>query len=423
MVAQEGGSDDIMGNRTTLFSRCRWCAVLAIGLAWLPIGAVSSESAERITLAVGEQKVLDAAEVASFSESTRGVIEVKVPRTGGSLVVTALRQGSTSLLLLGSGDAKRTLHFDVFARAPQAIEVELRGLLPWVRELQVRRLGSRLFLEGTVTSEGELLRLERVVKLYDGQVISLIGLDPLVVAHRTNIRLDLLFVGLRRSSSLAGGVSWPTSFGAGGVLQGSVDLMSGNLAASYSIVNQALPSVEAASRAGWAKIRKKVAVLTTSGHKASYEAGGEVNIAVAGSQAAELRTVPYGARLSVLPRLDAAGERLDIEVEAEISDLTETTQDVPGRMVSRVSTLVHLCAGQSIVLGGLDSNHHSRGRSGLPGLSRVPVFGMLFGIHSRQDQEEEGLIFITPTVVENLDAAGRDELKRAVAKYRAYIGR
>jgi pilus assembly protein CpaC len=199
-----------------------------------------------------------------------------------------------------------------------------------------------------------------------------------------------------------------------------LDLVTGNLAASYSIINQALPSIEAASRAGWAKVRKRAAVITTSGHKASYEAGGEVNVAVTGSQAAELRTVPYGARLTVLPRLDSEGERLDIEVEAEVSELTETTQDVPGRTVARVSTLVHLCTGQSIVLGGLDADRHNSSNSGLPGLSRIPFIGLLFGTREQEDQEEEGLIVITPNVVESLDAQGRQKLDNALAKYRGF---
>ncbi len=74
-----------------------------------------------------------------------------------------------------------------------------------------------------------------------------------------------------------------------------------------------------------------------------------------GSQAAELRMVPYGARLTVLPRLAKSDDIVDLEVDAEVSDLTETTQDVPGRSIARVKTLVHLGLGQSILLGGLDA--------------------------------------------------------------------
>jgi pilus assembly protein CpaC len=58
----------------------------------------------------------------------------------------------------------------------------------------------------------------------------------------------------------------------------------------------------------------------------------------------------------------------------------------------------------------------------LPGLSRIPFIGLLFGTRERRDQEEEGLIVITPNVVESLDAQGRDKLDRALAKYRGYWG-
>ncbi|MCU0662484.1 MAG: pilus assembly protein N-terminal domain-containing protein, partial [Myxococcota bacterium] len=174
------------------------------GLAWLVVMACGQrahgQAEEHLALVVGEQQVLDARDVASFSESTKGIVEVKVPRTGGSLVITALRHGTTSLLLLGPAQARRAIQIDVFSQSPSAIEQELSGLLPSVSQLRVRRIGSRLFVEGTVTSEGELAHVERLVKLYQGQVVSLVGLNPLAVGRRTNIRLDLTFVALRRSS-------------------------------------------------------------------------------------------------------------------------------------------------------------------------------------------------------------------------------
>ena len=162
--------------------------------------------------------------------------------------------------------------------------------------------------------------------------------------------------------------------------------------------------------------------MTTSGSEATYEAGGEVNVAIAGSQAAELRTVSYGARLVVTPRLSSNQNLLDLEVEAEISDLSETTQDVPGRIVSRVQTLVHLRLGQSILLGGLDAESEKDTKTGLPGLSRIPILGMLFGTKHHRDEREEGLIIITPTVLDNVDQRGKRQLEQALRKYEQFKG-
>jgi len=111
------------------------------------------------------------------------------------------------------------------------------------------------------------------------------------------------------------------------------------------------------------------------------------------------------------------------EVEAEVSDLTETKQDVPGRTISRVETMVHLGMGQSILLSGLDAESERDTKTGLPGLSRIPVLGLLFGTKRNEQEREEGVIVITPTVLDNLDNRGRRLLEDALKRFKQFSGR
>jgi type II secretory pathway component GspD/PulD (secretin) len=105
-----------------------------------------------------------------------------------------------------------------------------------------------------------------------------------------------------------------------------------------------------------------------------------------------------------------------------VSDLTETSQDVPGRTISKVATLVHLGLGQSIVLSGLDAESESHSKRGLPLLSRIPIIGYFFGVGTHREEQVEGLIAITPTVIENLDRDGRRRLEQALAKFEQFDG-
>jgi general secretion pathway protein D len=66
-----------------------------------------------------------------------------------------------------------------------------------------------------------------------------------------------------------------------------------------------------------------------------------------------------------------------------------------------VSTEVAVQSGQTVFLGGLISESATRGRSGVPFLSRVPIIGPLFGSRSKSNNRSETLVMITPTVVEN----------------------
>jgi pilus assembly protein CpaC len=146
-------------------------------------------------------------------------------------------------------------------------------------------------------------------------------------------------------------------------------------------------------------------------------------VAIAGSQAAELRVVQYGCSLAVLPHLATGPGILDIDIEAEISDLTETTQDVPGRTVSRVHTVVHLGLGQSIVLSGLDAESESKSTSGLPLLSRIPLLGFFFGETTQREEQVDGIIVITPSILDHLERDGKRQLEKALQKYEAFRGK
>ncbi len=379
---------------------------------------------EELVLVTGEQRVIEVGDVASFSESTRGVIEVKIPRDGRKMVVTAVRPGRTSLLLIRRGGGQRAIPITVLLERPERIERDIRELLGGEGGVQIRRSGARVYLDGVVSDEGVRERIERMATLYPGQVHSLVRVDEGRVRPRTNVRLDLTFVELRSSSSWGAGVSWPERIGGAQRIDVGVDFTGGSgVGASYAIVEQALPALEAAARSGWARIRKRATLVTVSGNRASYSAGGEVNVAVAGSQAAELRTVPYGCTLSVLPRLATGPGIIDVDVEAEVSDLTETSQDVPGRTLSKVATLVHLGLGQSIVLSGLDAQSETASRSGLPGLSRIPILGFFFGTAGKRHERVDGLIAITPTVLENLDREGRRRLEEALTKFEKFKGK
>jgi general secretion pathway protein D len=59
-------------------------------------------------------------------------------------------------------------------------------------------------------------------------------------------------------------------------------------------------------------------------------------------------------------------------------------------------------SGQTVFLGGLISEQDSRGRSGVPYLSRVPIIGYLFGAKTKAVSRSETLVMITPTVLENV---------------------
>ena len=127
-------------------------------------------------------------------------MQIKVPEDGRRLVITAVRSGSTTLLLIYGNGKQETILINVYARSPQAIRTELKTLLAGLTGVDIREVGGRMFLDGAVPSQDDLARIDRIVALYAGQVASLVTVDP--ARQRTNIKLDLHFVQFRKNSSL-----------------------------------------------------------------------------------------------------------------------------------------------------------------------------------------------------------------------------
>ncbi len=73
-----------------------------------------------------------------------------------------------------------------------------------------------------------------------------------------------------------------------------------------------------------------------------------------------------------------------------------------------------LLSNQTLVLGGLIENRRTFNRTGIPGLSRIPVLGLLFGSREEKIEKTELVLMITPRVVGTAVDAARltEEMRR-----------
>jgi general secretion pathway protein D len=58
-------------------------------------------------------------------------------------------------------------------------------------------------------------------------------------------------------------------------------------------------------------------------------------------------------------------------------------------------------SGDTIMLAGLITNSDENGANGVPGLSRIPIIGALFGKKSQLTKRSEVIVLLTPTIVRN----------------------
>ena len=321
------------------------------------------EEVRELNLAVGENQTIPATNVDSYSEGVRDVAKVRLTPDAAKFVILGEKPGTTTLLLMMKDKTQIKYAINVFARDMRSVEAELMQLLEGSPGIRVRRIGARLFIEGGVGSEAELKRINQIAELFPGQVESLVVQGGAAAARQINIRVDFFFVQYDSYGSYQFGVSWPGRIGGPGVAQASAsyDLLAGAAtSAQASVVDQPLPGLDMAARNGWAKVLKHSTVITANGSEAQFSSGGEQNYVVTSGLAAALTPIRFGTDVTVLPRYDPALRELEVKVSAEVMDLTPPVAagtDLPGRNVSKLSTLVGLKLGQSIVLSGIRTRH------------------------------------------------------------------
>jgi pilus assembly protein CpaC len=173
-------------------------------------------------------------------------------------------------------------------------------------------------------------------------------------------------------------------------------------------------TVDALAQEGLITILAEPNLTATSGQPASFLAGGEFPVPVAGSAANGIATITvafkeFGIRLDFTPTVIDA-QHVSLRVRPEASQLTNTgavsvpitannTVTIPALTVRRAETTVELGSGQSFVLAGLLQHTLEQDISKVPGLGDIPILGQLFRSQRFQKNETELVIIVTPYLV------------------------
>jgi pilus assembly protein CpaC len=391
------------------------------------------ENGQEISMAVGETQTISARDVKNYSEGIAGVIDVKLTSDASAFVLNGRHPGSTTLLLIKNDGTQITLNVNVFSRSPAVVEKEIAQLLSGIH-VQTRRVGAQIVLDGAVANEAELRRVQQVAQLYQNQVTSLVQiagpgapLEPIATGapKRFLIRIDFYFVQYDKNSQYTIGVGWPASIGSTLTGTYSYDFLAGTTnSAVVTLASQPLPQLDIASRHGWAKVLKQSTVITSNDAEAVFASGGEQNFPINTGLTIGVQKIPFGTNLTVLPHYEASTRELSLKIDADVSDLTASVSGtpLPGRVTSKLTTNVSLKLGQSLVLSGIRTTTLTHSVTGLPGLSEIPILGILFGSHANTQVDTEGAIFVVPTVVQSIPSAAAELVDLALKKFDDYSG-
>ena len=116
----------------------------------------------------------------------------------------------------------------------------------------------------------------------------------------------------------------------------------------------------------------------------------------------QVQYLDTGIILKVRPRITRDG-MVFLDIVQEVSKPTGIA-DANGNVridTNKVTTSAVAPSGDTIVLAGLITDGTQKGSTGVPGLSRIPIIGGLFGQQGSSKTRDELVVLITPTVVRN----------------------
>ncbi|MFH1155033.1 MAG: type IV pilus secretin PilQ [Pseudomonadota bacterium] len=151
---------------------------------------------------------------------------------------------------------------------------------------------------------------------------------------------------------------------------------------------------------GDVKIISSPRILTLDNKKAKIKQG--LEYAYLERDESGLATVSFkniDLLLEVTPHV-TPDDRISMNVYITKNDIDSVTDGVPSLSTNEAETELLVNDGNTIVIGGIVKTSSSKGKSGFPFLSDIPLLGHLFRSDTSKEKNNELLIFITPTIVQ-----------------------
>ena len=174
------------------------------------------------------------------------------------------------------------------------------------------------------------------------------------------------------------------------------------------IKNGAAAVIKALDSVGDVKLLQTPSILVRNNQEATLNVGDRIPVVSTSvnpilgnsNSISQVQYLDTGTILKVRPRVTQDGV-VFIEVVQEVSTPAGAADPNGNRTIntSRLKTSAVSQSGDTVLLAGLISERDEKTSAGLPGLSRLPVVGGLFGTQGSDKRRSEIIILITATIV------------------------
>lgn len=166
------------------------------------------------------------------------------------------------------------------------------------------------------------------------------------------------------------------------------------------IANNVTGFINALETLGSTKILASPRILVLNKQRAEIQLGERLGFRTLSqnftSTIQQVQFLNTGTLLRIRPFVSSDGMvRMEIHPERSQGAVTD---DLPNVTTAQLTTNVMVANGSTLVIGGLMEEEDVYNQTGLPGLSRVPALGHLFGLKDKLGRRRELVVLLTPHV-------------------------
>ncbi|MEN4904267.1 type II secretion system secretin GspD [Luteimonas sp. TWI1437] len=195
-------------------------------------------------------------------------------------------------------------------------------------------------------------------------------------------------------------------------LGGAIDIRGDDPSVSWTLFkNDAAAVISALDKVTDVQILQSPSVFVRNNAMAEFNVGASIPISTTSvnpilgdNSYTNVQYLETGTILKVRPRVTRDG-MVFLDIVQEVSSPgPQSTADAQGNVridTRRLKTEAAVQAGDTVMLAGLIRDEVGKSSTGLPGLSRIPVIGGLFGQQRSGTSRSEVIVLLTPTIVRN----------------------
>jgi len=411
--------------------------MLALGLLLV---SLTSLATERIIVFVGEIKILEVGSIDRVAVGNSSLLSTSM-LDNGQLLILAEATGETTLHIWYSDGAESDLKITIVEKDAGRLMLELQELVSHVGDVEVKKIGERIYLTGTIY-DTDVQKLDLIKSEYKG-VIDLTQTQiapppPILLPEDKMVFFNVKFAEIRGGLDENLGVAWDQII-AGPIAAINYDAednsafraVDPNNAPAFVVgvplaakiagplgflglatqINSAINLLVASRNA---VILAEPTLSTRSGGKASFLAGGEIPVVTSGSLGTtDVEYKEFGILLEIEP-IVAENNDIVAKISTESSSIDPDRpgggSTPPGFITRRTTTDVRMKDGETLIMSGLVDRKWSENITKFPFLGDLPIIGALFRNTIVDNDDNDLVIFVTPTVFDADSDLNRKEI-------------